>query len=128
MNVRWLFELDGQLHNLEITHSDLTGRKTVKLDGNITLDTGAVLIERGLQHRFTVGDHIGVVRVHDKTFHFEYTCEIDGQIVAAIPTSQRSTLLAETNRVLSEALGSTVPAVTGGARVRGLAMRTARNL
>ena len=84
MKVRWLFELEGNLHNIEIEHSDLSGRKIVALDGNAIHDTGPVwcvvcrspgvvdvcicndrvhtqtLLERGFQHRFTIGAHIAV--------------------------------------------------------------------
>ena len=49
MKVKWLFELDGQLHTVDLSHTDLSGRKKVKLDGVTIHDTGPVLIERGLQ-------------------------------------------------------------------------------
>eukprot|EP01050_Picozoa_sp_SAG11_P022127 SAG11_NODE_4103_length_2063_cov_2.553971_1_plen_169_part_00 len=88
MKVKWALELDGEVHMVEAEHGDYSGRKQIMLDGNVIHDSGAVVIDRGLEHTFYINAHTILIKIVSNTFTFEYYCHVDGTPIDAVADAE----------------------------------------
>ena len=88
MKVKWILELDGEVHMVEIEHGDYTGKKQIFHNGNQIFDSGGVLFDRGMEHTFYAQSHIIVVKIVSNTFTFEYFLTVDGVMVEAVADAE----------------------------------------
>lgn len=79
----WKFELEGQSHIVELEHGYWSGRRLIRIDGQVT-DRRVKFCDTGSSHRFEISGHECVVRVvyrWSKPLSFSYECTIDGELV-----------------------------------------------
>ena len=88
MKVKWVIEVDGEVHMVEVEHGDYSGKKVLMMDGNQIHDSGAVLLDRGLTHSFYINAHCIEIKIISNTFTFEYYCTVDGINVDAVADAE----------------------------------------
>ena len=76
----WAFEIEGEEHTVELEHKAFSGRRIIRVDGNL-LENHSELLDVGKQYPFQIGGHEGVVHVQTNGFTFNYDLSIDGRSV-----------------------------------------------
>ena len=82
----WRFELEGQSHIVELEHGYWSGKRLIRIDGEVT-DRSYKPIDTGTTHRFEIGEHECLVRVVYrwwKPLSFGYECTVDGKRVSDV--------------------------------------------
>ena len=83
-NKIWEFELEGRMHKVELEHGYWSGKKTIKVDGKVIINTSWNLFDTGGEYRFKIDDHPSIVRIRVQTLGFSsciYELFIDGHLM-----------------------------------------------
>lgn len=76
----WTIELDGKRHTIDLVHGFWSGRRIVRIDGNLIHDSRKFL-DTGSEHRFDVDGHACILKIRNSPFHYDYELFIDGKMV-----------------------------------------------
>jgi hypothetical protein len=81
----WEPVLDGTTHKVELEHGEITGNRTIRVDGEL-LEKSNKWFDTGTDHEFQIGGHTAVVSVvlpKIISMHHEYQLTVDGEEVTA---------------------------------------------
>ena len=73
----WTVSLDGVIHKIELEHGTWSGKRVIKLDGQV-IEEDKKLIDSGTDHFFKIGEHLCAIHIHTGGFRFRYDLSING--------------------------------------------------
>ncbi len=87
----WRFDLDGQTHTVELEHGVLTGKRILRVDGQVLVQSYRLLhllTDFGSRHPFRIGEHQCLVRIRLRAFSllgYQYALTVDGRPIPWLP-------------------------------------------
>lgn len=120
----WIFELEDGQHTVELEHSYFSGKRVIRVDGNLLESSTKVqhaLIDTGSEHKFNIGTHPCVVTISSNGITFKYDLIIDGRSVTTGQPAAASqplpgwswAFIIACGLIPVVALGGAIPAVLG---------------
>jgi hypothetical protein len=85
----WTVNLDGVEHKIELEHGTFSGKRVIKLDGQV-IEESQKLMDSGTDHFFKIRDHLCAVHIHTGGLKFRYDLSING---ISVETGQPTKLL-----------------------------------
>ena len=76
----WTIELDSKRHTIDLVHGFWSGRRVIRIDGNI-IHKSWKFLDTGSEHRFDVAGHAYILKIRNSPFHYDYELFIDGKMV-----------------------------------------------
>lgn len=76
----WTVDLPDGSHTVELEHGYWSGKRVVRVDGNIVLQTRK-LLDYGSSYAIPIGSHQGVVLISTNGITFDYDLAVDGKSV-----------------------------------------------
>ena len=74
---KWTVNLDGINHAIELEHGTWTGKRIIKLDGQI-IEKSQKTVDSGTDHFFQIRNHLCAVHIHTGGLRFKYDLSING--------------------------------------------------
>ncbi|MCK4829211.1 hypothetical protein KA005_76515, partial [bacterium] len=76
-NKTWTVNLDSVNHTIELEHGTWSGKRVIKLDGQI-IEESQKLVDSGTDHFFKIGEHVCAIHIRSGGIKFKFDLSIDG--------------------------------------------------
>ena len=73
----WTVNLEGINHTIELEHGTWSGKRIIKLDGQI-IEESKKLVDSGTDHFFMIGEHTCAIHIRSGGIKFKYDLSLDG--------------------------------------------------
>jgi hypothetical protein len=73
----WIVNLDGVNHKIELEHGTFSGKRVIKLDGQV-IEESQKLMDSGTDHFFKIRNHLCAIHIHTGGLRFKYDLSING--------------------------------------------------
>jgi hypothetical protein len=73
----WTVNLDGINHKIELEHGTFSGKRVIKLDGQV-IEEDQKMMDSGTDHFFKIRNHLCAIHIHSGGLRFKYDLSING--------------------------------------------------